>query len=62
MLSKSTWPVYKGDEKDGCRTILTDLNIRDDIAVGNTKIFIKSPESVRITCLSTLMPAAKKRS
>jgi hypothetical protein len=48
MLSKSTWPVFKGDERDGCRAILNDLNIKDDIAIGATKIFIKTPESVRV--------------
>lgn len=46
MLSSKTWPTYKGDEKEGCKIILTDLGVRDDWAFGTSKIFIKSPETV----------------
>jgi len=46
MLSEKTWPSFKGDEKEGCKIILSDIGVKDDWALGTTKIFIKSPESV----------------
>jgi len=47
MLSPKTWPVYRGDEKEGCKILITEIQVSQDAAFGVSKAFIKSPETVR---------------
>jgi myosin I len=48
MITKVTWPVWKGDVKDGCREILKYLNIveAEGFQFGKTKVFVRLPEVV----------------
>jgi len=45
MLSAKTWPLYRGDEKEGCKLLISEVQI-NDAAFGTTKLFVKSPETV----------------
>ena len=54
LLSKETWPKWKGgDVIKGCEHILKSAQMeRGDYQFGKTKLFIKSPDSVRLAkCL-----------
>ncbi|XP_067934572.1 unconventional myosin-Id-like [Watersipora subatra] len=46
MLSPDTWPTFHGDPREGCRIILTKEGFLDDVQYGNTKLFIKTPQTV----------------
>jgi len=46
MLSPETWPVYRGDQKEGTRIIIDALGLRSDVAFGKTKLFIKEPSTL----------------
>mmetsp|Transcript_40855 Transcript_40855/g.102867 ORF Transcript_40855/g.102867 Transcript_40855/m.102867 type:complete len:1038 (-) Transcript_40855:173-3286(-) len=48
MITKSTWPVWKGEVKDGCREILKYLNIveSEGFQFGKTKVFVRLPEVI----------------
>ena len=47
LLSKKTWPNPKqGDIKDNSSIIINELNFDKDVRYGNTKIFIRSPQTV----------------
>ncbi|XP_072423152.1 unconventional myosin-Ib-like [Chiloscyllium punctatum] len=47
MLCKQTWPNWKGNDRDGVRALLTELNIPlEEYAFGQTKIFIKNPRTL----------------
>jgi myosin-1 len=46
MLTKQTWPVYRGDQKQGARFIIEALGMTGDVAFGTTKIFIKEPKTL----------------
>ena len=58
LLSKETWPKWKGgDVTKGCEHILKSAQMeRGDYQFGKTKLFIKSPDSVRLAkCLFNVM-------
>lgn len=46
MLCTKTWPVYRGDQKDGAGMIIDVLQLKKDVAFGNTKLFIKEPSTL----------------
>lgn len=47
MISKYTWPNFRGgSEKDGCRVLIDEQGFSDDVKYGTTKIFIQSPQTI----------------
>uniref|UniRef100_A0A8C1IHP3 Osteoclast-stimulating factor 1 n=1 Tax=Cyprinus carpio TaxID=7962 RepID=A0A8C1IHP3_CYPCA len=47
ILTKETWPQWRGDEKQGVLHLLKSVNMdSDQYQLGKTKIFIKAPESL----------------
>ncbi|XP_067832539.1 unconventional myosin-Ib-like [Heptranchias perlo] len=47
MVCKQTWPKWKGNDRDGVRALLTELNIPpEEYAFGRTKIFIRNPRTL----------------
>ena len=58
MLTKDTWPKYKGDPKEGCKIILTFLQgntekntSKSPFQFGKTKIFVRNPDWVLWFCI-----------
>lgn len=42
MLSKDTWPIWRGSDRDGVQKIFDELSIQPkEYAMGNTKVFVK---------------------
>ncbi|XP_047141172.1 unconventional myosin-Ie isoform X1 [Hydra vulgaris] len=47
ILSKETWPEWKGDIKSGIMHLMTTVNMEpDQWQLGKSKVFIKNPESL----------------
>ncbi|NWX84946.1 MYO1E protein, partial [Nothoprocta pentlandii] len=47
ILTKATWPSWKGDEKQGVLHLLQSVNMDpDQFQLGKSKVFIKAPESL----------------
>lgn len=47
ILTKATWPVWRGDEKQGVLHLLQSVNMdSDQFQLGRSKVFIKAPESL----------------
>uniref|UniRef100_A0A8B9HRU8 Osteoclast-stimulating factor 1 n=1 Tax=Astyanax mexicanus TaxID=7994 RepID=A0A8B9HRU8_ASTMX len=47
ILTKETWPQWRGDEKQGVLHLLRSVNMdSDQYQLGKSKIFIKAPESL----------------
>jgi myosin heavy subunit len=48
MLTKETWPSYRGSDKDAVAFIMDSLKLASGEAyeLGKTKIFIKEPKTV----------------
>ena len=47
ILSKETWPEWKGDERKGIQILMKSVNMdADQYQLGKTKVFVKNPESV----------------
>ncbi|XP_031443452.1 unconventional myosin-Ie [Clupea harengus] len=47
ILTKETWPSWRGDEKQGVLHLLRTVNMeQDQYQLGRTKVFIKAPESL----------------
>eukprot|EP00040_Diaphanoeca_grandis_P035564 m.224049 g.224049 ORF g.224049 m.224049 type:complete len:1049 (-) comp33420_c1_seq1:231-3377(-) len=47
ILTKETYPKWQGQPRDGCLHLLNFVGMEDDqYQLGNTKIFIKNPESL----------------
>jgi len=48
MLTKDTWPHYKGSDKDGTRHLMSSIGLppAETYELGHTKIFIKEPKTV----------------
>uniref|UniRef100_A0A8C9TLU6 Osteoclast-stimulating factor 1 n=1 Tax=Scleropages formosus TaxID=113540 RepID=A0A8C9TLU6_SCLFO len=47
ILTKETWPQWRGDEKQGVLHLLRSVNMdQDQYQLGKRKIFIKAPESL----------------
>lgn len=46
IVSPTTWPNFRGSEKDGVRSLLLDKGMMDDGVLGKTKIFIRSPKTI----------------
>lgn len=47
ILTKATWPSWKGDEKQGVLHLLQSVNMDpDQYQLGKSKVFIKAPESL----------------
>ncbi|XP_044773950.1 unconventional myosin-Ie isoform X3 [Neomonachus schauinslandi] len=47
ILTKATWPSWRGDEKQGVLHLLQSVNMdNDQFQLGRSKVFIKAPESL----------------
>ncbi|KAJ8249172.1 hypothetical protein GJAV_G00231950 [Gymnothorax javanicus] len=47
ILTKETWPAWRGDEKQGVLHLLRAVNMeQDQFQLGRSKVFIKAPESL----------------
>jgi len=47
MISKSTWPKWKGDARSGAQEIMNSLGVhKDEFRLGKTKIFIRNPKTL----------------
>ncbi|KAM4829538.1 unconventional myosin-Ie [Thomomys bottae] len=47
ILTKATWPMWRGDEKQGVLHLLQSVNMdSDQFQLGRSKVFIKAPESL----------------
>ncbi|XP_072134519.1 unconventional myosin-Ie isoform X2 [Mobula birostris] len=47
ILTKETWPSWRGDEKQGVVFLLRSVNMdSDQYQMGKSKVFIKAPESL----------------
>ncbi|PSN42852.1 Unconventional myosin-Ie [Blattella germanica] len=47
ILTKESWPKWRGDEKQGIEWIMKSVNMeRSQYQLGKTKVFIKAPESL----------------
>jgi hypothetical protein len=48
LLTKETWPQWRGDVRKGVVHILKSVAMAaDEYQLGKTKLFIKAPESVK---------------
>ncbi len=48
ILTKETWPQWRGDVRQGVEHILRSVNMnQEEFQMGKSKLFIKAPESVR---------------
>lgn len=57
ILTKETWPSWRGDEKQGVVYLLRSVNMdQDQYQMGKSKVFVKAPESV---CLPVLSPLSQ---
>ena len=46
MLSKKTWPNFKGAIRQAAEHIIDAAELKPGVAFGNTKIFIKEPKTL----------------
>lgn len=47
ILTKETWPRYRGDPRQGIHIIMRSVNMdSDQYQLGRTKVFVKNPESL----------------
>ncbi|XP_031206142.1 unconventional myosin-Ia [Mastomys coucha] len=47
LLSRSTWPRWNGDDREGVEKVLGSLTLSsEELAYGKTKIFIRSPKTL----------------
>ncbi|XP_040899485.1 myosin IEb [Toxotes jaculatrix] len=47
ILTKETWPRWRGEERQGVLHLLSSVNMdQDQFQLGKTKVFIKAPESL----------------
>ncbi|EPY83066.1 hypothetical protein CB1_000598004 [Camelus ferus] len=47
ILTKDTWPSWRGEEKQGVLHLLQSVNVdSDQFQLGRSKVFIKAPESL----------------
>lgn len=47
ILTKETWPQWRGDERQGVLHLLNSVHMeQDQFQLGKTKVFVKAPESV----------------
>nr|DBA28594.1 TPA: hypothetical protein GDO54_008923 [Pyxicephalus adspersus] len=47
ILTKETWPRWRGDERQGVQHLLRSVNMdADQYQMGKTKVFVKNPESL----------------
>lgn len=46
MISNKTWPNFNGEYKLSCQIIINDKHFTNDVKYGQTKIFIRSPQTI----------------
>ena len=46
LICAETWPNFRGSDRDGCKAIIDAHKLSQDAAFGNTKLFLRSPQSV----------------
>ncbi|XP_051919723.1 unconventional myosin-Ie isoform X1 [Hippocampus zosterae] len=47
ILTKESWPSWRGDEKQGVLHLMRSVNMdQDQFQLGQTKVFVKAPESL----------------
>lgn len=49
MLSPRTWPVWRKDMKEGATILIDTLGLKNAVAFGKTKIFIKEPSTLYVS-------------
>ena len=53
LLTKETWPQWRGDVRQGVIHILKSVSMaQDEYQLGKSKLFIKAPESVKLSVRS----------
>ncbi|XP_021942129.1 unconventional myosin-If-like, partial [Zootermopsis nevadensis] len=46
ILTKETWPCWKGDDRKGIEWIMRSVHMeKSQFQLGKTKVFVKAPES-----------------
>lgn len=49
ILTKETWPKWKGDPRSGIKHIMASVQLDpDQFQMGKSKVFVKNPESVTL--------------
>ena len=48
VTCESTWPVYSGSAKKATELIARRHKIFEDVAFGNTKVFIRTPRTLTL--------------
>lgn len=46
VTCEETWPVYKGEPRDGVAKIIAKFGFEKDVTYGRTKLFIRSPKTL----------------
>jgi len=46
MISGFTWPNYTCSDKEATRALIDENNFSNDVKYGNTKLFIRSPQTL----------------
>ena len=47
ILTKETWPSWRGDPKEGVKHLMASVDMEDSQwQLGKTKVFVKNPESL----------------
>ncbi|KAK3589621.1 hypothetical protein CHS0354_043081 [Potamilus streckersoni] len=46
LITKNTWPNFRGNEVDGVKMIIKSQGFEKDVAYGKSKIFIQSPQTL----------------
>ena len=46
MITKITWPTYRGNAFDGVQAIIQHTGFQKDVEYGKSKIFIRSPQTL----------------
>ncbi|XP_065896691.1 unconventional myosin-Id-like [Dysidea avara] len=61
LMCLETWPHVNGTDREGTEIILNSLELIEQVAFGNTKVFIRNPqtlaelENTRATCLPDIV-------
>ena len=46
MVTKYTWPNFRGSDYDGVKVIIQEMGIEHDVEYGKSRIFIRSPQTL----------------
>ena len=48
MISKITWPNFRGTSLEGTQVLIKHMGFQDDVKYGKSKIFIRNPQTLFI--------------